>query len=100
MNPADPFHIFDGRVLFGTHMDSAIRLQGSETGERLQVIYLIKKDGTQLAYVGPVLQEGELFSVENVEEGEILQINGLEKGSAPPPFCNARRPSAKSTPTT
>jgi len=70
MNPADPFHIFDGRVLFGTHMDSAIRLQGSETGERLQVIYLIKKDGTQLAYVGPVLQEDELFSVENVEEGE------------------------------
>ena len=90
----------NGRFLFGTHLDGAIRLLEPEAGDRLQLIYLTKKDGSQLAFIGPVLQEDELLNVEGIEEGEILQINGLEQGSAPPPFCNARRPSAKSTPTT
>lgn len=65
----------NGHDIFGTHLDGAIRLQEPEAGDRLQVIYLTKKDGSQLAYVGPVLKEEELFDVTCVEEGEILEIN-------------------------
>ena len=70
----------NGRLLFGTHLDDAIRLLEPEAGDRLQLIYLTKKDGSQLAFIGPVLQEDELFNIENVEEGEIIEINRPDHG--------------------
>jgi hypothetical protein len=70
----------NGRFLFGTHLDGAIRLLEPEAGDRLQLIYLTKKDGSQLAFIGPVLQEDELLNVEGIEEGEILEINRPDHG--------------------
>jgi len=70
----------NGHRLFGTHLNGAIRLLEPEQGDRLQLIYLTKKDGSQLAYVGPVLHEDELLSIEGVEEGEIIEISNVRLG--------------------
>jgi hypothetical protein len=64
--------------MFKHHFSSAITALDPDEGELLRIVYLRKKNGVMLAFVGALIDETEFEQVDGMVMGEVIEIRGRD----------------------
>jgi hypothetical protein len=56
------------------HLADAVEVLGADEGTLLQMLYVKKKNGALLGFVGPKLLQGEFEQIESIAPGEVIEV--------------------------
>jgi hypothetical protein len=60
--------------MFKHHFSSAITALDPDEGELLRIVYLRKKNGVMLAFIGALIDETEFEQIDGMVMGEVIEI--------------------------